>query len=122
MADNQLKKDSILLSIKHKLGIDEVDYFDQDVIIDINTALFKLNQIGVGPKNGFSIEDENQTWNDFLGPNKNLEAVKTLVYLEVKLIFDPPTSGVLMESCNKQIAELTCRLNVAIENDTGGDL
>lgn len=122
MATEQLKKDSILLSIKHKLGLDEVDYFDQDIIIDINTALFKLTQIGVGPKNGFSIEDESQTWNDFLGTNKNLEAVKSLVYLEVKLIFDPPTSGALMESCNKQIAELTWRLNVARENDTGGNL
>lgn len=121
MADDKLKKDSILLSIKHRLGIDEIDYFDSDIIMDINTVLSELTQLGIGPKEGFMIENEQQTWKDILGSHKNLEMVKTLVYLKVKLIFDPPTSGILTENINKQISELVWRIYVARDNEMGGN-
>lgn len=106
--------DSILTSIKKLLGItDEYKHFDQDLIIHINTVLMILTQLGVGPAGGFIIKDENEVWGDFISEGKNLEPVKSYVYLKVKLLFDPPISSAVTESINKLINELEWRLNVA---------
>jgi len=107
---------SILTSIKKLLGITEEDEsFDTDVIMHINTALFKLNQIGVGPSDGFAIEDKTSEWTDLLPTRNDLHAVKTYIYLNVRLLFDPPQMGYLVEAINKQIAEYEWRLNVQVE-------
>ena len=45
-----------------------------------------------------------------------MEAVKTFVYLKVKLIFDPPVSSAVMESVKNLISELEFRLTVAAES------
>ena len=108
--------ESILTSIKKMLGItEEYTHFDQDIIIHINTVLMLLHQLGVGPEEGFSITDSYETWSDFLVDNKNIEAVKTYIYLKVKLLFDPPLSSAVTESINKSINELEWRLNVAVD-------
>ena len=108
--------ESILTSIKKMLGItEEYTHFDQDIIIHINTVLMILHQLGVGPEEGFAITDSYETWSDFLVDNKNIEAVKTYVYLKVKLLFDPPLSSAVTESINKSINELEWRLNVAVD-------
>lgn len=109
--------ESILQSIKKLLGMAE-DYtaFDADIIIHINSAFMILNQLGVGPANGFSISDENAVWSDYLPENnKNFEAVKTYVYLKVRLIFDPPMSSAVIEAMRQMISELEWRLNVEAE-------
>lgn len=109
-------RDSILLLTKKKLGIaPEYTAFDEDVITDINSAFLTLTQIGVGPKTGFSISDESTLWTEFLGDAKNLEAVKTYIYMRVRLMFDPPTNSFTIESMKNQIAELEWRLNVEVE-------
>lgn len=109
--------DSILTSIKKLLGIaEDYKHFDADIIMHINGVFMILNQLGVGPTNVFSIMDEKSTWNDFLPDNTNLEAVKTYVYLKVRLIFDPPTSGIVTESMNKMVSECEWRLNVAAQS------
>ena len=107
--------DSILTSIKKMLGIGE-EYcgFDTDIIININSVFGILNQLGVGPDAGFSIQDSTSTWDDFI-PNltKNnvrFDMIKTYIYLKVKLMFDPPTIGAVMESTNKLVDELEWRL------------
>lgn len=47
-------EDSILQSIKKLLGISKEDTsFDTDIIIDINSEFMTLNQLGIGPKDGF---------------------------------------------------------------------
>lgn len=108
--------DSILLSIKKLLGIDAAcDHFDTDVILHINSALMVLNQLGVGPPNGFVVTSNAETWSDFLGTNQTIEAVKTYIYLKVRLAFDPPQSSAAIESFNKMIAEYEWRLNVAVD-------
>lgn len=110
--------DSILTSIKKLLGIPEdYDPFDTDIIMHINTVFFSLNQIGIGTP-GFTISDKTTTWEDYLPEVTNLEAVKSYIYLKVRLLFDPPTSSVITDSINRQINELEWRLNVAAE---GGD-
>lgn len=109
-------EDSILESIKKLLGLTP-DYaqFDQDVIIHINTYLGVLNQLGVG-KNGFYIEGSDETWEEFLEDhNVSLNEVKTYVYLRVKMVFDPPSSSLVSEAMNKNIDELTWRLNVKVD-------
>jgi hypothetical protein len=108
--------DSILTSIKKLLGIEaEYEHFDPDIIMHINTAFMILTQLGVGPSEGFAIEDETSVWSDFLPANPRLESVKSYIYLKVKLLFDPPLSSSVIESINRSINELEWRLNVAVE-------
>lgn len=103
--------ENILDSIKKLLGIDkELTQFDQDVAMDINTSLLALNQIGVGPSEGFSIKDYSEEWTDLIGDRKDLEAVKTYVYLKTRLLFDPPQSGFLVDAIKAQISEIEWRL------------
>lgn len=113
---NQTDQDSILISIKKLLGFTP-DYkvFDTDIIIHINTVFTNLNQIGVGPEEGFSIQDDKAVWTDFIKDNKKLNSVITYVYLKVKLIFDPPLSSSVMEAFKQTIDELEWRLNVEAE-------
>lgn len=109
--------ESILQSIKKLIGITE-DYtaFDLDIIIHINSVFMILNQIGVGPVEGFSISDDSAVWFDYLPEDsKNLEAVKTYIYLKVKMVFDPPMSSAVMEATKQMISELEWRLNVEAE-------
>ena len=108
--------ESILTSIKKLLGIaEEYTQFDDDIIIHINSVFLNLTQLGVGPSEGFLIEDDTATWDDFIGDSNQLQAVKSYVYLKVKLLFDPPLSSSVTESMNRMISELEWRLNVAVE-------
>lgn len=105
-------EESILISIKKLLGIDKsITDFDTDIIFNINTVFVILNQIGVGTV-GFRIEDEDSTWDEFLGDIARLEMVKSYVYLKVRKLFDPPQSGTLAEAQNRMIDELEWRLSV----------
>ena len=107
---------SILTSIKKMLGVAE-DYteFDEDIITHINSVFLNLTQLGVGPEEGFMIEDDTAVWEDFINDSVQLQAVKTYVYLKVKLLFDPPLSSSVTESINRMIAELEWRLNAAVD-------
>ena len=103
--------ESILISIKKLLGIDE-DYhhFDSDLVMHINTVFMILHQMGVGTAEPFSIEDEDATWDDFLQDAKDLQAVKTYIALKVRLVFDPPTASAHLQAINDSIKELEWRL------------
>lgn len=108
--------ESILTSIKKLLGIaEEYEHFDPDIVMHINSVFMILTQIGVGPSEGFAIEDETSVWTDFIPETPRLEAVKSYVYLKVRLLFDPPLSSAVIESINRMISELEWRLNVAAE-------
>lgn len=103
-------QESILTSIKKLLGITaDYKHFDTDIIMHINSAFMILMQLGLGPKDGFSISDDSATWSDFIGDKKWLEAIKSYVYLRVRLLFDPPQNGTLMNAMEKQIAEFEWR-------------
>lgn len=114
---------SILTDIKKTLGIqEEVTVFDPEIIIHINSVLASLVQIGVGPKDGFTIVDKSNEWNEFIGDEKLLSSVKTYVYLKVRLIFDPPTSSIVKDAFEKQIAEFEWRNFVIEDNKKGNKL
>ena len=104
--------DSILLTIKKCIGIDpSYEAFDPDIIMHINSVLFILTQEGIGPKEGFNITGQSETWEDFLGEsNTKLSAVQSYVTLKTRLLFDPPQSGTLNEQITKLISELEWRL------------
>ena len=107
---------SILTSIKKLLGVAEEDTsFDQDIIMHINTVFAILAQLGVGPANGFSIEDDGAIWSDYLGNAANLELVKSYIYMKVRSMFDPPTSSILADAMNKNISELEWRINTTVD-------
>lgn len=108
--------ESILTSIKKLLGItEEYEHFDADLIMHINSVFLNLTQIGVGPTEGFMIEDKTSEWSDFIEDSIQLQAVKSYMYLKVKLLFDPPLSSAVIESTNRMIAEYEWRLRLAAE-------
>lgn len=110
--------DSILLEVKKMLGIDaDYDAFDTDIILNINTALMVLVQIGVGVP-GFEVTGDNETWSQFLKNHKDFAAVKTYVYLRVRIVFDPPSSSYVLTALENQARELEWRLYIQAD---GGD-
>lgn len=107
---------SILNSVKKVLGLAE-DYtaFDPDIVLHINSVFSTLQQLGVGPTEGFEIEGATGTWDSFLGADPRLNNVKTYVSLRVRMLFDPPTTGHHVNAMQAQIQELEWRLNVHME-------
>lgn len=111
MVDSEFK--SILTSIKKLIGIDK-DYgaFDIDLIIAINSSFTILNQLGVGPDKPFSIAGSDETWDEFFHDKEFIELAKSYVYLRARLLFDPPSTGVLHEAIERQISEFEWRLTI----------
>ena len=106
---------SILKSTKKILGIAE-DYtvFDLDIITHINSAFSTLTQLGVGPVEGFIIEDDTALWTDFIDVDVDFQwnSVKSYVFLRVRMLFDPPQTSYLISASERQIQELEWRLNI----------
>ena len=109
-------QDSILMTIR-KLGCGNpyADHFDTDLLVHINACFSILNQLGVGPENGFVVTDETQSWSSYIADNYILNMVKTYVTLKVKKIFDPPLTSSVLEAMDKEISQLEWRLNVAVD-------
>lgn len=107
--------ESILNSIKKMLGIPAEDSaFDEDILVHINSAFMVLNQLGVGPVAVYSIDSSNAKWIDFLTDSVMYSAVKTYIYLKVRVAFDAPGTSFLLEAMQKQINELEWRLAVQV--------
>lgn len=108
--------ESILTSVKKNLGIIEDDTsFDSDIILDINSIFPILYQIGVGPE-GFQIEDKEATWQDYLGDEiSKLATVKAYMYLQVRILFDPPQSSSVISAYESRINEYAWRLNCMVD-------
>lgn len=110
---------SILDSTKKSVGLSEdYDAFDPDLIMHINSVFFTLNQLGVGPAEGFAIDSASQEWDAFLGTDPRLNAVKSYVYIKVRLLFDPPATSFGISALEKQATEYEWRLNVYVEGVT----
>lgn len=118
MATEIPMQQSILKTIRKLVGPEE-DYthFDMDLIIQINTAIGILNQLGVGPEDGFSIRDDTSKWSDLLEDETRYEMVKTYIYLFVKKTFDPPSNSFIVDSYEKTLKEIEWRLEVQADSD-----
>lgn len=111
-------EDSILKTVKKIVGLSaEYTPFDLDVLTFTNTAFSVLNDIGIGPNDGFFIEDETATWDQFGVTPVQLHLVKTFVCLKVRTLFDPPTTSFLIEAMQKQLDEYLWRLSVIRDNE-----
>jgi len=108
--------DSILDSVKKAIGFDtSYTAFDIDLIMHINSTLSTLNQLGVGPADGFMISDSVATWTNYVGVTPKLNSVKTYVYLKVRILFDPPATSFGIAAMEKCATELEWRLQVAVD-------
>src|SRR5438105_14877939 len=114
---------SILNSTKKLLGVGDGDTsFDLDIITHINAAFSHLFQLGIGPNEGFEIEDDAATWNDFLTESAIptsvaiRNAVKQNVWLRVRLMFDPPEQWHILNSTSNQLTESDARLSTMRES------
>lgn len=111
--------DSILDSIKKVLGLDpSYTAFDPDVIMHINTTFSVLNGLGIGPDSGFSIGDNTVSWDAYgaVSGDRNMNMVKSYIFLRVKMLFDPPATSFVIDAMRKQIEEFEFRISVARED------
>lgn len=108
-------EDIILKSTKESLGV-PVDYtpFDNMLVMHINTAFSVLTQLGLGPIEGFAIDEETK-WEDFPVSLIQMNMVKAYLYLKVRMLFDPPTTSFHITSMENQIAEYEARLSISRE-------
>lgn len=105
--------DSILTSIKLSLGVAEANTaFDQQLIMFINSVLPDLGQLGVGPEEGFIIEDANTEWSEFLEDDMKRNNVMSYLYVRVKQLFDPPSNAALQNSYKEMEKQAAWRINV----------
>lgn len=108
--------DSVLVTIKKMLGLDEsYNAFDTDIIVFINSVIMTLHQLGVTDKQGVTITGPTETWADVLPSDKLVEGAKSYIYLKVKLLFDPPSNSFVLNSYEKQIEELEYRMKEQME-------
>lgn len=114
----------ILETVKNFIGISE-DYeglesnveeseslVDPILITHINLAFATLHQLGVGPENGFTLDDADTTWDEFMNPCSLLNLAKDYVCMKTKMGYDPPASSSMNETYKQQISELEWRMNV----------
>ena len=116
---------SILNNTKKMLGLlPEMKEFDVDILALINSAMFTLFEIGVIPNSvDYTVKDEDTQYTDiFSGKNsdKIISAVKTYIFIKVKLGFDITTTpSSVIEVYKEQAKELEWRLSVLVDkNDT----
>lgn len=113
---NASLESSILLTIKKLLG-SPTDYtaFDVDILTHINSVFSILQQMGIGPEEGFFITGEGEKWDDYISiiDKNKTNSIKTYIYQKVRYVFDPPSNGNLLESLSNSIKELEYRLYTA---------
>lgn len=119
MVGNDLPiQESILKTIKKMLNIaPDVSVFDEEIIVFTNSSFMTLNQLGIGPKAGFSIHNDQTTWSDFTDSLELLSALQTYIYTFVKLLFDPPATSFGQEALRTVQKEQLWRLNVQTETE-----
>lgn len=103
--------ETILETVKNLLSVSsDEDAFDSQLIPLINSALFSLMQLGIGPSEGFMVHDGTETWHDLLGGCTDLYSVQEYVGLKVRLVFDPPDHGFVLTAMQDMIKEFEWRL------------
>jgi hypothetical protein len=110
--------DSILNATKKALSVAPGDTsFDDVIIMHINSVFSTLTQLGVGPDQGFSIDDANVLWSSYLNNDERFNNVKSYMYLRVRLLFDPPATSFATTAFEKQIEQLEWRINMQREEE-----
>lgn len=109
---------SILISTKKYLGLVETyTIFDDELITLINGVFAQLYTLGVGPSEPFEISSEGELWSSFLGTNTHINEVSLYVFLNVQLLFDPPSSSFVLTAKQTQISKLEYELYITCDPD-----
>jgi hypothetical protein len=109
--ESGMNEESILGTVKKALGIEQdVDAFDEVLVMHINTALSVLAQLGAGPEDGLYITGNDVTWKQLIGENSLLSLVKTYVCQKVRLIFDPPLTSSVLDAMERSLKEMEWRI------------
>lgn len=114
--------ESILKTIKSMLNIDsDITDFDQELIVLINASLSTLYQLGIGTS-PFKIAGTGETWSQLLGEKDYyLESVKELIYIDVRLIFDPPLSSMVIDAYKERRQEDQWRIAAQVDMEESSD-
>ena len=113
--------DSILNTVKKHLGIsDNYNVFDIDIIDDINYAIDILTQLGVNYPNTYRINGSTELWSDYVTDARLLGLCQTYIIKKVKLLFDPPTNSVHINSINQILDETTWRIHEYLMSSSEG--
>lgn len=113
---------SILNTIKNMLGLSEdMTEFDGEILVHINSAFMILTQLGVGPIDGFYIEDGTAIWEDFMRNIIDFQSIKLYIFYKVKLGFDPYASSAVLSQAQKYVEELEWRLRIKSELKEKGE-
>jgi hypothetical protein len=108
--------ESILDATKRACGIVEsYDAFDSEILLNINAAFAVLHQLGAGPVEGFSVEDSQATWDDFVEPGPLQNMVFQYVTMSTHHDFDPPTNATVLSSMENRIAQLESRISYYVD-------
>lgn len=92
---------NILTDIKNFVGINVEDpHFDDELLMYINSIVSELEIVGTTEK--AVVVTKHSEWGDYISDENELVAVKTLVGMKTKLVFDPPGNSFLLESYTKQ--------------------
>lgn len=117
---NQVTKpeDLILGTIAKMVDADGMEgtnsYYNLDLLVHINTFLIDLYQVGIGER-GFVIT-EDTTWEDYLHTDVGyLSAVKDYLYMQTKLVFDPPASSAAQNALKETSERILYRLREQID-------
>lgn len=111
---------SILNDVKQAVGVAEDNtVFDEDIIMAINSALFNLMQLGVGPPDGVEVETSSDDWAILFQGRRDLNAAKSYVYTVVRLLFDRPETSYGIQALERMRDEWGWRLEVQVRNDRG---
>lgn len=98
--------------------------FDQVLITHINSAFAHLHQMGLGPQAGFRITGEAEEWAAYFPSTMELstqEEIKENITLQVRTIFDPPTTPHLLTSLEKVRERSDFRLTIWREENEWTD-
>lgn len=114
--------ESILKTIKSMLNIDsDITDFDQELIVLINASLSTLYQLGI-ETSPFKITGTDETWTQLLGEKDYyLESVKELIYIDVRLIFDPPLSSMVIDAYKERRQEDQWRIAAQVDMEESSD-
>lgn len=103
-------QDSVLKTIKTMIGVaEDDDSFDQFIMVLINNELFKLRQIGVVTEQTI-VEDRTVDWSEIIDDEGLFDPIKTYIYCNVKLAFDPPQNSTMLQTLKDIAKEAEWRL------------
>lgn len=113
---------SILQDIKTMLSNIpfEMKAFDEELILYINSAIFKLSNQGTFWNNK-KVTGYDETWDSLFEEAPEVNSIKEFIFIDVKLVFDPPSSSYGINSFKARADELAWRVSCTSEGRNDDD-